>query len=418
MNSTLKTIDRSNQSRFHLAVSATVLLLLAVIAFWVGLSTKGTALAQDASRDARERMMGDSVSVESVGETFITHPLRLYLLTVELEDFKETLRITGEHPVFIVEANDFMPISQVVVGQSIATASGEQARIARLEAIETHGKEAFQTYNFEVPGSRTYFVGKSKLWVHNTGVTTCKYMAARFFRLVDQGESVEDALRSIEPLIDKMVIIKNKNTPGINFTKEKWINYHAHDILLEIERLDPIAAKKLYGGKSLEEFWTPIPNFKLSQLPDEIADQITGPMQKAAANTGNHYAKHAVGNGSQVPGGEFPAVTTFADYIRRVVLIRDYAYDSTKMYRWFDQKGDILTLFYKTTSEGIRPGEFLVKTPGDKVRTLFMSNRIIRKTPSQPHLQSLITTPIGQQGTLLEWAISNGYDPTVPWTGL
>ncbi len=60
-----------------------------------------------------------------------------------------------------------MPAGRLAIGCQIITRAGPPLR---LEAEHATGK--LQTvYNFEVGGTRTYFVGKAGLWVHNNCVT-------------------------------------------------------------------------------------------------------------------------------------------------------------------------------------------------------------------------------------------------------
>ena len=56
----------------------------------------------------------------------------------------------------------------------------------KTEGKELHQVKTFTTYNFEVEGFHTYFVGKSGVWVHNTGTFDCDKLFVKLDSKIDQ----------------------------------------------------------------------------------------------------------------------------------------------------------------------------------------------------------------------------------------
>jgi RHS repeat-associated protein len=92
---------------------------------------------------------------------------QIWEVTVETVDAigairRETIGTTDEHPWRLV-GGDWSETAELEPGSEIVTADGRRAVVvsaALTERIE-------RTYNFEVEGFHTYFVGESGLWVHN-----------------------------------------------------------------------------------------------------------------------------------------------------------------------------------------------------------------------------------------------------------
>nr|WP_232434406.1 hemagglutinin repeat-containing protein [Pseudomonas fuscovaginae] len=82
----------------------------------------------------------------------------------------ETLLVTPSHPFYVPERRDFIPAIDLKPGdllQSLSDGEGEGAstRVASLELFLPVG----ETYNLTVDIGHTFYVGKLKTWVHNTG---------------------------------------------------------------------------------------------------------------------------------------------------------------------------------------------------------------------------------------------------------
>ncbi|WP_051208362.1 colicin E5-related ribonuclease [Saccharospirillum impatiens] len=74
----------------------------------------------------------------------------------------ETLTTTQEHP-FYVEEIGFVPAGELVTGQQVATADGMPVTIDTVDLTPIQ----LIAYNYTVEDFSTYFVGESRLWVHN-----------------------------------------------------------------------------------------------------------------------------------------------------------------------------------------------------------------------------------------------------------
>jgi hypothetical protein len=106
--------------------------------------------------------------------TVVTHPTRLYHVRVVIAGTKEfeTITGTGEHPFYVIDRGAFVPAKELVQGDQLTLADGRTALVAEIGVEDAKSGESFTTYNFEVEGDHTYFVGKTGVWVHNEG-TPC-----------------------------------------------------------------------------------------------------------------------------------------------------------------------------------------------------------------------------------------------------
>ncbi|MGY2170243.1 Hint domain-containing protein [Pseudomonas gingeri] len=82
----------------------------------------------------------------------------------------ETLLVTPSHPFYVPERRDFIPAIELKPGdllQSLSDGEGENAstRVTSLELFLPVG----ETYSLTVDIGHTFYVGKLKTWVHNTG---------------------------------------------------------------------------------------------------------------------------------------------------------------------------------------------------------------------------------------------------------
>jgi YD repeat-containing protein len=84
-----------------------------------------------------------------------------------------TVVCTSEHPFWQAAESDWVPASQLMVGDILAT-PGASARIIAIRQERAPPGTEFTTFNFEVEGEHTYFVtsdgasdGNSAVWVHN-----------------------------------------------------------------------------------------------------------------------------------------------------------------------------------------------------------------------------------------------------------
>ena len=99
-----------------------------------------------------------------------------------MDEGTDELVCTGEHPFFASNRGSFVAAKELVEGDILAAANGDAHRVISIRAQEAEGNGRFETYNFEVAGTHTYFVGPSGIWVHNAGKAPCE----RVFSLYQQ----------------------------------------------------------------------------------------------------------------------------------------------------------------------------------------------------------------------------------------
>ena len=81
----------------------------------------------------------------------------------EIKIGNELLYVTEEHPFFVIEKNDWVKVKDLKIGDNLFNSLGETVMI---EAISK--QESYSTvYNITVSGNHNYFVGKTKILVHN-----------------------------------------------------------------------------------------------------------------------------------------------------------------------------------------------------------------------------------------------------------
>lgn len=73
-----------------------------------------------------------------------------------------TLGVTAEHP-FMLDGSTWVQAAKLASGDKVMTLGGELLTIQSVEKTTARQR----TYNFEVEGFHTYFVGKQGAWVHN-----------------------------------------------------------------------------------------------------------------------------------------------------------------------------------------------------------------------------------------------------------
>jgi hypothetical protein len=106
-----------------------------------------------ASRDASSY----ADSQQGISRTFERRAPRYYVLQTEAE----AIHVTEEHP-FWVQGRGWTPVRELQAGESIATVTGD-ALVLQALPIDS----PVQVFNFSVPQTESYFVGRSGLWAHN-----------------------------------------------------------------------------------------------------------------------------------------------------------------------------------------------------------------------------------------------------------
>lgn len=120
-------------------------------------------------------------------------------ITVETTDgsgatSRETVGATNEHPWRLV-GGAWTETDDLQAGMEIVTADGDRASV--VSVIQTERRE--QTYNFEVDGFHTYFVGESGLLVHNACQLMQRVTNLRFTETIARGRHI----RIVRELVDR-----------------------------------------------------------------------------------------------------------------------------------------------------------------------------------------------------------------------
>ncbi|MGA9704589.1 filamentous hemagglutinin N-terminal domain-containing protein, partial [Pseudomonas sp.] len=192
----------------------------------------GTMVATPSGAKAIETLnVGDIVwsKPENGGEPFAaailaTHKrsdqpiykLKLTSIRAEGAAESETLFVTPSHPFYVPAKHDFIPVIDLETGdllQSLGDGAGENVstRVTSLELFQPQGK----TYNLTVDIGHTFYVGKLKTWVHNTGpcpinpvsggsanaggaaLETTRPVAVSGSRPIDKAQSYEGGVRGM-----------------------------------------------------------------------------------------------------------------------------------------------------------------------------------------------------------------------------
>lgn len=83
------------------------------------------------------------------------------------EDEEGEIEPTEEHLFWSVNRKGFVPAGQLVVGDRLLSVSGQEVVLIANRRKEAKLRQSFITYNLEVEGFHTYFVGNKGIWVHN-----------------------------------------------------------------------------------------------------------------------------------------------------------------------------------------------------------------------------------------------------------
>ncbi len=141
------------------------------------------------------------VVARRVLETFVTHPTQLRHLTVRTVDgTPETLSGTPNHPFYSIRHGGFVEAGELQIGDELSLADSRTAHVTAIRDESALPGQTFTTYNFAVEEHHTYFVGRTGIWVHNTG-NPCDALTAKFFDLADLPENKGKTKRELFDLL-------------------------------------------------------------------------------------------------------------------------------------------------------------------------------------------------------------------------
>ncbi|NJK31270.1 MAG: hypothetical protein HC927_02005 [Deltaproteobacteria bacterium] len=102
-----------------------------------------------------------------VARVFITPGKELLELAFEGEGGSvETLRVTGEHPLWSLDDDGWDHAAGLELGEVVDTQAGPMRLVGMARIVERA-----TVFNLEVEGAHTYFVGEAGVWVHNRCLT-------------------------------------------------------------------------------------------------------------------------------------------------------------------------------------------------------------------------------------------------------
>jgi len=153
---------------------------------------------------ARDAATGEQ-AYKRVDAVHKTVALSLFHLQFDTPNGNEDITCTATHPFYVVGRDEFVMARDLKVGDEFRLADGTTATLARTEREYAERGCFFDTYNIGVPGTDTYFVGKSGLWTHNM-CTPDEQSVLGLFRAVMKGgknNPVDEALRIANKLPDE-----------------------------------------------------------------------------------------------------------------------------------------------------------------------------------------------------------------------
>ncbi len=172
----------------------------------------------------------------------------------------------GDNPFYSLDTKSFIHADQLEESSRVASADGQPLTVTAISRRAASEGETFTTYNIEVAGSHTYFVGRQRAWVHNTS-TPCKVAMKRFTDVLDElGESA-DKTKAAEEMFELLRSMEKSGDiqPGS-------VSQHFNDALRELANPKPPATPKLTANEVVE-FSKLAPKKLLSGAIRKLAEQ-------------------------------------------------------------------------------------------------------------------------------------------------
>lgn len=105
----------------------------------------------------------DPLVLKRIEEIFVRQAF-----VIELVVRGRTIGTTAEHPIYVVERNDFVAAGEIEIGETFISHDGQ---LVQLAGVNNTGRQK-TVYNFRIADFHTYFVGGKEwgfsVWVHNT----------------------------------------------------------------------------------------------------------------------------------------------------------------------------------------------------------------------------------------------------------
>jgi len=126
------------------------------------------------------------IDYKPVAQTFVRDNRFIWELKIEISGQTETFKTTDDHP-WRSEKGQWLPTSLLQSGMLLKTKSDQLGVVTSIR----NTKKIERTYNIDVEGFDTFFVGESGVWVHNQNCAT-PATGAEFRRVAGKGRSSQD----------------------------------------------------------------------------------------------------------------------------------------------------------------------------------------------------------------------------------
>lgn len=193
---------------------------------------------------------------------------------------------TPNHPFYSDRHGGFVEAAELIVGDTLRLSNGQTATLTDLHDERAIPGETFTTYNFAVAEHHTYFVGRSAVWVHNTG-NLCDTLTDKFLDLKKQNPDLSNA-ELFKQLKEAAPELASGNYSDTQIRKH----------------LDDAAAKLKAGGYSVDPDSNTLPAHQAATRA-KLLDEHKG-LNVKVANESLHGTTGA--NGAGVEGGDLPLV--------------------------------------------------------------------------------------------------------------
>ncbi len=142
----------------------------------------------DGYKNIEELVVGDEVlsqnietgaiEANAVTDTFvrpISEIKTFYKLKIGSSEKSEDLFVTGEHPFWVTDLEEWVTVDDLQVGALLTNHQGEELTV-QAKVLET---ELQQTFNITVAGNNNYFAGELETLVHNCSANQIRQQIAK-----------------------------------------------------------------------------------------------------------------------------------------------------------------------------------------------------------------------------------------------
>lgn len=146
-----------------------------------------------------------TLALKRVIDTIVTRPESLNEIKLDLDDdgkVDESIKGTPEHPFWVEEIESFVAMGDLVPGQTLRLVNGTSCSILSVSTLRGPPRSHEFTYNLEVEGFHTYFVGNTGVWVHNATKQPCEKVLSIYRRYklrgLDPWEAFSETVKKLK----------------------------------------------------------------------------------------------------------------------------------------------------------------------------------------------------------------------------